>query len=242
MEALHIKIESIEGNELIIRQGDAPELPPYSPPKPIRITGVISSVADWLGKRKEDVAQLKSHVLFDMEAGTLKLIVDETNAINTQIEGVLQLSEIYKTLGINVGGFVSPSTMGKTLKRLRYYFADEMEGMKVIAGLMNFNATITKTHANENDLTGNSKKLDMNILAESSLPNPFELKIPIFKGEENHVITCEFEFDSEKMQVSLVSPAAYKKVQDAMQTRIGLELDRITELSPEIPQIQTIKE
>lgn len=242
MEALHIKLEGMFDNELIIRQGEAAELAPYSAPKSVKIKGVISSVADWLGKRKAEVANLNSHVLYDLEAGTLKLVVDETNAINTVIEGKLQLSEIYKTLGINSDKFVSPQTMGKTFKKFRCYFADESNGMEVIAGLLNFTAKMSRIHAAENDMTGNSKKLDENQLIDSSLPKPFKLKIPIFKGEETHIIECEFDFDSEKMQVSLVSPSAIRKVQDAMETRIGLELVKIAELSPEIPQIQTITE
>lgn len=75
---------------------------------------------------------------------------------------------------------------------------------------MNFNAIITKNHAAENDLSGNSKRLEQNTLGETSLPKPFKLTLPIFKGEEPHTFKCEFEFDSEKMQVSLVPPSPYK--------------------------------
>lgn len=184
-------VVTTEGQELVVAKGyDKRSL------KDVSISGDVGSPAEFYKKRKADVDALvnKTHLLVDVQNGTVILIVDETNPYdNYTIKGQLIPFEEFLKFKINTGHNFGKQEMIDLLKRNKFFFSDPKEHERLVLTFQKFVTRVTKDFQNSDDLKGNVTKLEgysgviqgYNNDGTAIEFNPyFFLKIPLFVGQE----------------------------------------------------------
>lgn len=195
MDNLTIKLEGTNGNELIIREGDAPDIIP-----PVKLTaeGDIRTVGSFIAGRDvpnlQGVSKETSLVTVDKDAGTIKLETDPNDHYGTVIKGTLLMSDELKAFSINENKMFSQKELIKLLKFSRNNFADPLVQNDLLQAYQAFSfQTSTEGHAKGDD-RGN-KSVAVSKAVNTNLPNSFILKIPIYKGERSITFRVEICLD-----------------------------------------------
>ena len=164
-------------------------------------------------------------VIVNRDAGEIKLVHKENDFYQDVIIGALTLSGEYTNLGINTAKRYTPAELGELLRKHRYLFASESEGMEVIAGLKAFNAKITADVKDEKDTRGN-RESRLAVKVETGAPIGFALNIPIFKGSEAAKLAVEVVLDGSGHSVTctLESLEALKAIHEQTDLIIDEEL------------------
>jgi hypothetical protein len=172
-----------EPKVLIIREGDAPKQLDAIKPNKVHIVGVIDAPSKFYEKRKGEHNPLKSHVLYNIQDGTITLVVDERfENDNYKITGKLQKNTELVKFKINTGEQFEPKDLLKLLKFSRVYFDDKNENAKICLALQNFKAKVTSALEKQDDLRG-EKLNNLHSKIEHDLQESFVLDIAIFKGQ-----------------------------------------------------------
>lgn len=222
------------GQELVIREGKALEL--HEPVK-VKIEGVLDSPARWLEKRASTIEQLKCHVIVNRDDLKILLVCDEKNFYRTQISGSLVLSEKFQKFGINASEYLTNFEMAELFKMNRTCFETRDKAMKLVSELQNFKAKcdrdIEKCDNNRGD-----KKLLINQVVNSNLPEKFNLKMPVFKGTKEQTFEVEVYINSSDFSCTLISPEANDLVEEMRDREIDAVLDRIKAVCPDVVIIE----
>lgn len=191
--------------DVVIREGEA--LPLHEPVK-VQITGIIDSPARWLDKRPE-LQQItsKCHIVVDRDNLTIALQVNENAHYGTKIVGRMQLSEAFKKFHINDGHTFTLQEMAKLFKMNRSFFETKQKAMELVTLLQNFKGKVNRDIEASNDNRGN-KKIGIEQVVESNLPEAFVLHLPIFKGMPAEDVECEVYVDPDDWSCQLISPDA----------------------------------
>ena len=72
-----VKIEKLEGNELVIRQGAAAEMPPLLLEQNLKLTGTFESLVDFAVKRSPLIKPETCHITTDYKSDSAKLVIND---------------------------------------------------------------------------------------------------------------------------------------------------------------------
>lgn len=197
MENIHLKLESINGNEIVFREGSA--LPQVAPNK-INITGDIKTVSSFIEKRKSagEVAGLQqinknlAIIEVDKQKRTIVLMLDPANPYGGVITAKMELNPDLVEFCINAKKTFKQKELVDLLKFSGLAFDNAEKHQMLLRSYQAFNAKAYIDMASDSDNRGN-KSSSFNKKVETNLPIDFVLNIPIFKGQEPlkfHVEIC----------------------------------------------------
>jgi hypothetical protein len=231
MEHNHIfNMDQFEGNELIIRHGEAL---PEREPNPVDIKGTLPTVREYLAKRDVD---FKDSVLYvNKETGFLELTLNETSPYRGSVVGQVFTDPHIHEWHINDDS-VSWTTQGLAtfMKKHIHHFFDKNEGRKLISDLMQFEGKVEKEIQDQNDQKGNVKFKYAQAI-EHNLPKSFWLSIPLFKGQEKQKFEVEIIVDPKDYSCSLISNELYEMADGYIEARVNDEVSRILDTYPSLP-------
>lgn len=229
-----LKEGPIGSKEYVIREGRAIEL---REPVKVVILGNIDAPLRWLSKRRDCIDQKESHVVVNREELCIKLRCVETDFYGTEIRGKMELSQEYNTFAINKGQYITNFEMAELIKMNRSFFENRMVAMKLVSELQNFRAKVDKEIENSNNNRGDRRML-VNQVVQSNLPEAFNLNIPLFKGMKKATIQVEVYVNPNDFSCTLVSPEAAEGMQDMRDIEIDKVLNEIQSLCPAIAIIE----
>lgn len=183
MENLQLKIESLTGNEIIIREGQAL---PLQLPETIKIDGDIKSISSFLTKRSngyslQNVDANKAIVIVDKKELTITLCLDKENKFGTIITGKLETSEELKPFSINKNKTFTKEELVKLLKFSRLFFDDAAKHAEMLLAFQKVSSTVNIRANESSDDRGNKERAYVKDVTTNA-PTEFILNIPVFKG------------------------------------------------------------
>jgi len=218
-----------KGNELVIREGKAPEIEPI---KQVVIAGTIESVATFLEKRKEVTEQLKAHIIVDKDNMEISLKINENFATGSEISGKIEHSKKFIDFGINQSKTWSTFELADFIKMNRSAFENVSEASNLVLLLRNFKAKVDKDIEKADDKRGNRSLLIREVV-DSNIPNSFNLMIPIFKGKSKERVEVEVNIGTD-FNCSLISAQAKEIADQTADGYISEQVEKIAEICPEI--------
>lgn len=227
-------------NTLTLLQGNAPEQLDQLAPIKVDISGTIDAPLRWLEKRVGDIDQHKAYLLVNRDAMTVTLFINESDPYNNgHVKGMLALSSIYKSLGINTNKNWQPEALGQFLKLNRSYFTNKEENREVVNALKSFTGKVNQTVERETKENGN-RALSFRQAVDSNIPAAFHLRIPIFSGEAPVEIEVETyaTIDGADVTINLISSGAVDTVEDMKSYKLSEILDKIHTIAPELVIIE----
>lgn len=256
MNTEKLQINLPEGqNELIIREGKAPDLLPIKAPVKVAIIGTIDAPVEFLKRRFEhavnaafgDVNELhkhfdhtRCHVLVNREDVSITLVFDEHDEYKRgTVNGTLQLNPKFKEFGINSDKDWDPNELGQFLKMNRAFFPDKSRNMQLVSELKNFVAKVDTIIEKQREDKGNFKDNYSGVVT-SNLPDTFSIEIPVFKGYQKEVIEIEFYATTSAREVwlRLVSPGANELFETLRDKCIDEQIKEIREIAPNMVIIE----
>lgn len=223
-----------EIKELVIRKGDA--LPLREPIK-IDISGNIDAVARFVENRKDEFDHKQSHVLIDRDNMKIVIIFAETSYFSGKVKGVAVIDRNFLKWEINTGKSWTTFELADFIRMHRSFFENTGTAVELVSQLRNFKAKVNKELENADDKRGNRDIVKRQVV-ESNIPASFKINIEIFKGFSPQIIDVEIDIDADSLNCKLVSPQAAEIYQRIADSIIDDQLNRITELAPDILQIE----
>ena len=225
--------------EVVLREGEAPELLEIKEPERVVISGTIDTPFRWLEKRIELINQKASNIIVNRDVMGIALTVDETNYYQSDIRGELKTSKGMMEFGINTEKKWEPIKLSKFLKMHRAFFTDKSQNMMLVSTLKNFKAKVNQDI--ERSKEENGIKVDnYSQVVDSNLPKSFKLNIPLFKGFACEEIEVEIyaDVDGRDVSLSLVSAGANEAIEEYKNKVIDEQLDAIRQIAPDIVIIE----
>lgn len=202
MDNFHLKIEQANGNEIIIREGEA--LPPVAPKK-IMITGNINTVASFVAKRDKAALETAGYqwinpdraiVEVDKEKMQIVLLVDPEEEYGPVVTAKLEMEPELLKFGIETGKKFTQQELIKLLKYGKRWFIDPAAHEKLLLEYMKLDVKVTADLKNDApDNRGNRANSFVKTVT-SNIPVDFILSIPIFKGQGYKTFRVEIALDS----------------------------------------------
>lgn len=225
--------------EVVLREGEAPELLEMKEPERVVISGTIDTPFRWLEKRIELINQKASNIIVNRDVMGIALTVDETNYYQSDIRGELKTSKEMMEFGINTEKKWEPIKLSKFLKMHRAFFTDKSQNMMLVSTLKNFKAKVNQDIERSKEENG-SKVDNYSQVVDSNLPKSFKLNIPLFKGFANEEIEVEIyaDVDGRDVSLSLVSAGANEAIEEYKNKVIDEQLDAIRQIAPDIVIIE----
>ena len=225
--------------EVVLREGEAPELLEIKEPERVVISGTIDTPFRWLEKRIELINQKASNIIVNRDVMGIALTVDETNYYQSAIRGELKTSKEMMEFGINTEKKWEPIKLSKFLKMHRAFFTDKSQNMMLVSTLKNFKAKVNQDIERSKEENG-SKVDNYSQVVDSNLPKSFKLNIPLFKGFACEEIEVEIyaDVDGRDVSLSLVSAGANEAIEEYKNKVIDEQLDAIRQIAPDIVIIE----
>ena len=222
--------------EIVIREGKAVEL---REPVKVVISGTLDAPARWLETRMRIglVNQGVNYVLVDRENLSISLQCNENNHYGSNISGKLIVSPEYKRFGINAGEYITNFDMAELIKMNRSFFETKVVAMKLVTELQNFRAKVDKD-IEKSDNNRGDKRLLINQVVQSNLPEAFNLQIPIFKGTAKQTLNVEVYISPADFSCTLVSPEANDLLEEMRDREMDAVIARIQAVCPDIVIIE----
>jgi hypothetical protein len=234
MKTEQILINGLSGNEIIFREGKAPDI---FVPRSLRLTGNIDTVSRYLEKQKGTIPILEgtmnANIEIDREKMTIKLYVDPKGQSFDSIWGKLELHEDFLKFEINTGEEFSTTALAELFKMNRSCFKDRDAAMKLVKELRTFKAKIDKEVEKTSDDRANYT-LHKSQAVDSNIPDNFYLVIPIFKGQPKHTIQVEININADSLNCSLISPEANDYISDQKNQIIDEQIKKIRDIVPDL--------
>lgn len=222
MDNLTLKFENTNGNELIIREGEAVTPLPLKEPKIISIVGDIHSVANFIKNREsgfssQAIDKSKAIVTVDKTAKTIVLQLDPENYYGATVTAKLEESDELKQFGINKGTRYNRKSLLDLIRFNRLFFEDKVQHAQVMTGLYKLRVKSETEIQQEKDTRGNHKNLlEVKTVDDGGMVKEFNLTLPLFKGFSNQNITVEICFDVLNGDVSFyLESVGLKEAMDA---------------------------
>lgn len=201
METLQLHVNG-EQKELIIREGNAPEV---KHDKSIIINGVLGApFAFWSGK-KGITTDDKIHLQIFNADGKLVIYMGDRDPWTTHaITGTLSRDKVLESFGINISKMWPVRDFVKFIKATKYYFANAEEHRNLVEKLQKWSVKVEKTIQDHNDHKGNVHfVLEQKVKEVDGFVDRFTLNIPIFQGYGKQKFTVEIGFEPKNTTVDL---------------------------------------
>ena len=225
--------------EVVLREGEAPELLEIKEPERVVISGTIDTPFRWLEKRIELINQKASNIIVNRDVMGIALTVDETNYYQSDIRGELKTSKEMMEFGINTEKKWEPIKLSKFIKMHRAFFTEKSQNMMLVSTLKNFKAKVNQDIERSKEENG-SKVDNYSQVVDSNLPKSFKLNIPLFKGFACEEIEVEIyaDVDGRDVSLSLVSAGANEAIEEYKNKVIDEQLEQIRQIAPDIVIIE----
>lgn len=184
MNQLNLKVEKVEGGELLIRTGSALQL---MPPNKIEIKGDIKSVSSFIKIREKSGSGLqyidksKAIISVNKAAMTIVLSLDPENHYGAVVTGKLEDSDELGLFHINKTKTFSKEELVKLIKFNRLFFANAQKHADMLLAFQKVNSTVNIKSTDGSDERGNKERSFVKDV-QTNAPTEFILDIPIFKG------------------------------------------------------------
>ena len=236
-----IVVNLTEGqNTLKLMQGTAPKKLDELAPVKFKAHGTIEAPLRFLEKRVGDIDQHKAHIFIDRDNLGILLVFNEDDAYKYgEVSGILQMSKVFLSFGINSERQWEPDKLGQFLKLNRTYFVSREENMKVVNALKSFDAKVNQIVQRETNENGN-KTFSFRQAVDSNIPDSFKLCLPMICGCQPVEIEVETyaNIDGARVSISLQSPGANDIVEDIRNNYISGIVEKLREVAPEIVIIE----
>ena len=220
-------INLLEGNAL-----------PQREPVKLEISGIINSPTRFLEKRIDTIEQKKCHILVNRDKMKIALVLDETNHFKGLVVGALEKHPDFDKWRINQGAEWNTKELSEFIKMNRTCFPSKETAMKLSSELQNLRVKTDKELDRSDDNRGSYRVAIVQKVIDSSIPDFFTIKVPIFKGQPAKEIQIEIYVNPETFNVGLVSPEANDIIELIKNSAIDDELEAIQDIAPEIIQIE----
>lgn len=222
--------------EIVIREGEALE---QKEPVKVDISGTIDSPLRWLEKRValNRINQKVCNIQVNREQMAISLQCYENSYYGERITGKLELSPVFQKFGINSGEYLTNFEMADLFKMNRSYFESKTTAMNLVTQLQNFKAKVDKDIENMDNKRGDRRIL-VNQVVQSNLPEAFNLVLPVFKGQPKQTISVEVYVEPNNFNCCLMSPEANDLIHDLTDKLIDEVLEGIKEVAPDIVIIE----
>lgn len=226
---------------VIVRTGEAGPVLPIR--KALSVTGNIDTPLCYLknppllfsietnDERHVYSAFEMSKLIVDRDNLKMSLEVDSGMPWEQKYIGVIQVSAIFKEFGINSGKSRTTFELADFIKMNRSYFETKDTAMALVSTLRNFKAKVDKELENSDDNRGN-KRLFVNQIVESNIPETFTLLMPIFKGGPVEPIEVEININASDFSCTLISPGANDFINENANEIIDEQITDIEQLWP----------
>lgn len=226
---------TVNGEKLEVREGKALEL---FNPEIVKINGVLNAPLKYIEKRVNTLNQLQCHVLVDRDKMSITLVINEKDHFGDIIRGMLELSPDFERFGINTGQYRTTLEMAEFIKMNRAFFENRSEAMNLVYQLRKFKAKVDKEVEAEYQPNKGDKRVLIQQVVDSNIPESFNVLLPLFKGYSKQNIEVETYFNPDDMTCTLVSPGANESIIDFKDEAINEVLEKIKELASEIVIIE----
>ncbi len=196
-----IQVLGYQGNELVIREGEALEL---KPPAKIKLAGDIHSVATFFAKRYADasvgngnqlVDKYSTVIMVDREGMVITAYLNPQDPDGTEITAKLELTPELKQFCINTEKQFTREELVKIIRFNRRFFnAEPYEG--ILNSYMKLNLTGTTELSVGSDNRGNKDIAFKKLINSQNIPQEFVLNIPVFKGFPGESFRVEVCFET----------------------------------------------
>lgn len=231
---IHLSNITLDGNTLIIREGQASK--PVEPGQ-VKLSGNIDSPLRWLEKKLNNIEVIRAHVAVNREIREICLFVDEKSPTFDSITGQLEFHPDYIKWGINSGEQQTAHELAEFIKMNRSSFKDKNTAMKLVTDLRKFTAKVNKElEAFKDDRANFAMKRTQ--VVETNLPESFVLVVPIFKGQKKETIVVEISINPDSLACTLVSPEANDYIDEFKDKIIDEQIKGIKEIAPELVIIE----
>lgn len=249
-DALNAK--GLKSQEIIWREGEAVKLLAPKEPKILTITGILNTPEKWLEKRVnstiiEGVVLQSSehgsvpfqycHIVVDRDKLNIVLHISEQDHYGAKITGKMELHPSFIKFGINSGTYRTPFEMADLIKMNRSFFENTTVAMNLVTELKNFKGKVNKA-LEASDNNRGDKKVVIDQVVQTNIPDTFKINVPIFKGEKKSTLSVEVYINSEDLTCTLVSPEANDIVERLRDTAIDEVLKNIEAIAPKITVIE----
>ena len=210
-----------EDTKIVFLEGKAPD---HKFPKNTSISGNIDSVYRFIQDRKDEkeYQNKKSYCEVSLEDGTMKLTVNEQDHDgNYTINGSVELSKIFKELGINTPKRYEPLELASLLRLKRSIFESHSAHAEIVSTLKNIKATVNQNVEKSKQDNGDVRFLFQQEV-QSNMPSAFTLNLPLIKGGEKEKINVEviLEADGMNIQCFLVSVDGQESIDNQLESLV----------------------
>lgn len=219
--------------ELVIRHGEAEKVLEW---KGYSVQDAsIGAVQEYLKRAGIPPEQIEhSYVEYSYENLFLRLNFGVRFGHEDKIGGVLKLHPELEKWQINKAKAYDHQTLARFVKMNRHFFEESSVAMVLVSELQNIRVKTEKEFEKADDRRGDAKLLIAQKVVDSNIPAKFNLKLPVFVGEDPMTVAVEVEVNASDFACELISPQL-KEIID-LQTRaiIDAELAAIRTLYPEL--------
>lgn len=186
------------------------------------------------------VDQKYSHVLIDRDEMSILLVLNETNPYEIgEVKGKLSMHSDFMKWKINQpGSDWDHDVLGEFIKMNRNAFTDRDTAMRLSTELKQLQVNVDKQIEKNNDRRGNYKAIAIQQVKSMSIPDRFEINVPIFKGQAKSKIEVEIYIDANTYRITLVSPDANDIIASVRDNIIDEQKSLIQSLAPDIVIIE----
>ncbi|WP_019986483.1 hypothetical protein [Rudanella lutea] len=221
-----IRVESCEGNELIIRHGEAETI---HEPKPMGLSGNFNAPAEFVRKRSipdgvvlDIYPNSACHVLFNKKALSITLVAGEQNRDTITITGRLKKHPFLDSLGLNEKAWNKDALL-KTIRFKGNFFADRGVHRELVTRLQRFEVKTSSEHQDVNDRLGNIEKRNAAKASSELAGMTIALYCPLFEGGQPASITFTIELEPNNGTVTLYLIA--EEFEELWDTAVAAQFD-----------------
>lgn len=210
------KMNLESGSVVTILEGKAPEMHNL---QTVNLSGNIQSARRFLEARDEEFDKKKAHCIVSLDDGTVDLVVNEQDACDTYtIKGAVEISKLFKELGINTSKRYSAIELANKFRLLRAIFESHDDHAEICATLKNLKAKINRNLEQNKQDNGNARFLFEQEVS-SNMPESFNLVLPLVKGGEKENIEVQVILEADGMDIKcfLVSVDGQEKIDHAFE-------------------------
>lgn len=202
MQSFNLKLEDLNGNELIVREGKASEI---KPPEKIELSGDIRTVKSFIDKRKgiteftdslQEIDPDRAIVTVDKEGLSIHLDLDPENFYGAVVTGKLEIEPELLKFAIDTGKKYTQQELIKLLRRNKRFFFDAAAHESLLKAYIALDVVVTADLKNNAPDNRGNRSSSFAKTVTSNIPEDFILNIPIFKGHDRKKFRVEIILDS----------------------------------------------
>lgn len=227
-----VKHVATEGEKTVITflEGNAPK---HYIPKNTTISGNIDSIHRFIEDRKdeEEYQNKKTHCEVSLENGTMVLRVNERDEDGAYtVNGKVELSKVFKELGINTTKRYEPLQLASFLRLKRSIFKSHSAHAEIVSNLKNIKATVNQKVEKSKQDNGDARFLFQQEV-QSNMPEAFVLNLPLIKGGQKEEINVNVILEADGMDIKcfLVSVDGQESIDNQLETLVEEQVKLIEE-------------